>query len=43
MARSFVEVPDDAVRIRVGDNTELVAWQSEYKGVKQISFGKSTH
>ena len=41
-ARSFVEVPDDAVRIRVGDNTELVAWQSEYKGVKQISFGKST-
>ena len=42
MAKSFVEVPQDAVRIRVGDNTELVAWQSEYNGVKQISFGKST-
>ena len=42
MAKSFVEVPQDAVRIRVGDNTELVAWQSEYNGEKQISFGKST-
>ena len=42
MAKSFVEVPQDAVRIRVGENTELVAWQSEYNGEKQISFGKST-
>ena len=42
MAKSFVEVPENAVRISVGENTTLVAWQSEYNGVKQISFGKST-
>jgi hypothetical protein len=42
MAKSFVEVPENAIRISVGENTTLVAWQSEYNGVKQISFGKST-
>tara|TARA_X000001036_G_C20187127_1_gene605929 strand:+ start:257 stop:547 length:291 start_codon:yes stop_codon:yes gene_type:complete len=42
MAKSFVEVPQDAVRISVGEHTEVVAWQSEYNGEKQISLGKST-
>jgi hypothetical protein len=42
MAKSFVDVPDEAVRIKVGENTTLVAWQSVYNGVKQISFGKQT-
>ena len=35
MAKSFVEVPQDAVRISVGEHTEVVAWQSEYNGEKQ--------
>jgi len=42
MAKSFVEVPQDAIRIRVGDHTEIVAWRSVYKGEKQLSLGKST-
>tara|TARA_R110000824_G_scaffold200030_1_gene384045 strand:- start:252 stop:533 length:282 start_codon:yes stop_codon:yes gene_type:complete len=42
MAKSFVEVPQNAMRIRVGEHTEIVAWRSVYKGEKQISLGKST-
>jgi|TARA_R110000824_G_scaffold375411_2_gene566312 hypothetical protein len=40
MAKSFVEVPENAVRISVGERTSIVAWQSSYNGENQISLGR---
>ena len=40
MAKSFVEVPQDAVRVKVGERTSIVAWQSSYNGENQISLGR---
>ena len=40
MAKSFVEVPENAVRVKVGERTNIVAWQSSYNGEKQISLGR---
>jgi len=40
MAKSFVEVPENAIRISVGERTNVVAWQSNYNGENQISLGR---